>query len=459
MGSRLTSPQIADFSASGPGAKLYAYAAGTSTPKNTYSDAGETTPNANPIEADANGRFGDIYLESGAYKFILKTSADVEIWTRDNVESLDSDVNELKRMGEDLVAVAGTADALTADFSNNVILAANVRIMVKANSANATTTPTLNVDGTGAKTIVREGGGAVVAGDIQSGHYLDLVYNGTQWELLNPYKSKSVSAGVIDVTNAAADLVAAYSAHDPLHISGLVPSQAADADHDITISTGSCRDSSDTENLDLTSAITKQIDAAWAAGNNAGGLFSGTVAADTTYHLFLIRKDSDGSIDAGFDTSITAANIPAGYTSYRRVISIVTDGSANIIGFTAVETDGGGVRVTLIDPILELSTSAPGTSGVLLTMSVPAGVQVVSRVFLYLNDSSSAVVYLSEVSQTDTAPATPHFTAVVSAGATIASTTIDLLTNTSSQIRYRSTVGSGLGGFQIVLHGWTDFRR
>lgn len=73
------------------GGKLYSYAAGTTTPQATYSDQGLTTPNANPIILDAAGR-ATVYLSrTVAYKFILKTSADVTVWTQDNV-SLPSDI-------------------------------------------------------------------------------------------------------------------------------------------------------------------------------------------------------------------------------------------------------------------------------------------------------------------------------------------------------------------------------
>jgi hypothetical protein len=116
------------------------------------------------------------------------------------------------------------------------------------------------------------------------------------------------------------------------YIFGLETEAATDADHDVTISPGKCRSYSDRYNLDLRRPLTKRIDATWAAGTDAGGLFSGTVAASTTYHLFLIRKDSDGSIDAGFDTSDTCANIPTGYTAYRGLRTYEMDASANIHG-------------------------------------------------------------------------------------------------------------------------------
>ena len=67
-------------------AKAYFYETGTTTPKATYSDAGLTSVNANPVVADANGRFGDIYLVAGRYKVVLTTSADVAIDTLDPVD-------------------------------------------------------------------------------------------------------------------------------------------------------------------------------------------------------------------------------------------------------------------------------------------------------------------------------------------------------------------------------------
>lgn len=68
-------------------AKAYFYETGTTTPKTTYSNAGLTSANANPVVADADGRFGDIYLVAGRYKVVLATSADVTIDTLDPVDA------------------------------------------------------------------------------------------------------------------------------------------------------------------------------------------------------------------------------------------------------------------------------------------------------------------------------------------------------------------------------------
>jgi hypothetical protein len=66
------------------GGLLYTYEAGTSDPKVTYTDSSGTTANANPVVLDSAGR-ADIWLESGAYKFVLKDSSDATIKTVDNV--------------------------------------------------------------------------------------------------------------------------------------------------------------------------------------------------------------------------------------------------------------------------------------------------------------------------------------------------------------------------------------
>ena len=70
------------------GAKLNFYSAGTSSPKNTYSDSDLTTANANPVVANASGLFGPIYLGAGGYKVVLTDADDVELWSQDEV-SLD----------------------------------------------------------------------------------------------------------------------------------------------------------------------------------------------------------------------------------------------------------------------------------------------------------------------------------------------------------------------------------
>lgn len=58
-----------------PGAKVYFYASGTSTPLAVYSNTTLTTPRTNPVEADASGVVPPCYLSAAAYR-VLITDAD-----------------------------------------------------------------------------------------------------------------------------------------------------------------------------------------------------------------------------------------------------------------------------------------------------------------------------------------------------------------------------------------------
>jgi hypothetical protein len=88
------------------GCKLYTYAAGTSTPLNTYTDATLGVANANPVVCDAAGRL-TAFLSPTSYKLVLKTSADVTVWSADNVSAIP--------LAEVEMDVSGTAgETLTA---------------------------------------------------------------------------------------------------------------------------------------------------------------------------------------------------------------------------------------------------------------------------------------------------------------------------------------------------------
>jgi hypothetical protein len=72
------------------GGKLYTYAAGTTTPKATYTSSNGLTAHTNPIILDSAGRVpgGEIWLLAASYKFILNTSTDVLIATYDNISGV-----------------------------------------------------------------------------------------------------------------------------------------------------------------------------------------------------------------------------------------------------------------------------------------------------------------------------------------------------------------------------------
>lgn len=232
------------------------------------------------------------------------------------------------------------------------------------------------------------------------------------------------------------------------YISGLIISNGTDTDHDIDIAVGEATDSGADYVMKLTSGFTKQIDFTWAVGTDAGGLFSGSVAATTWYHVFLIRKDSDGSLDAGFDTSVTAANIPAGYTAYRRIGSVLTDGVPAIIAFTQVENE-----FFWSDPPLDVDTTI-GTSSTSHTLSTPSDVVTKARVIALQTNDSTTYVYIRSLNNNDEAPsitAAPLYTSDSGTSGGI----MNLITNTSSQIASRANKAAT--DLKIATLGYMDY--
>lgn len=92
------------------GGKIFTYAAGTTTPQSTYTSANGATPHANPIILDAAGRVpgGEIWLTDGLqYKFLIKTSTDVQIGSYDNIIGINSNFVNYTNSQEIQTATAG----------------------------------------------------------------------------------------------------------------------------------------------------------------------------------------------------------------------------------------------------------------------------------------------------------------------------------------------------------------
>ena len=71
----------------------------------------------------------------------------------------------------------------------------------------------------------------------------------------------------------------------------------SDATNDIDIATAFTAADGDGCPLILTSGLAKRLDAAWAVGTNQGGFDTGSIA-NTTYHLWLIRRADSGVVAA-----------------------------------------------------------------------------------------------------------------------------------------------------------------
>jgi hypothetical protein len=243
------------------------------------------------------------------------------------------------------------------------------------------------------------------------------------------------------------------------YIDGLILSTAG-ASTTYGIAAGVATDSTGVGSMSLASAYTKTT-AAWAVGSGAGSLDTGAIAANTWYHVWLIKRTDTNVVDALVSLSATAPTMPASYTLKRRIGSMKTNGSSQWIKFI----QNGNLFVWDVS-VSEFIAVNPGTAAVLRTLTVPTGVKVLANMSILTAGASMSAdypggVYLTDPSQTDTAASGSIFTVygyAGFAGQMNVTATAQCMTNTSAQIRTRvehSTAGTNVTG---VTHGWVDQR-
>ncbi len=228
----------------------------------------------------------------------------------------------------------------------------------------------------------------------------------------------------------------------------------------ISIAAGVAQDAGQAGAMILSSTLTKDLSAPWAVGNNNGGLCGAcSYSASTWYHVFEIKRTDTNVVDAYFDTSVSAANIPAPYTLFRRIGSVRTDGSKNILQFTQ---DGDYVRWAA--SVLDVNTTNPGTGAITATLTnVPTGVNVMALMNVFYASSTDATpdfLYLSDLAaNNEAASSTGAPLAMLTANSSLSGVSqVTLRTNTSSQIRYRLNVSDANSIVRIATLGWLDPR-
>jgi len=313
--------------------------------------------------------------------------------------------------------------------------------------ANANTgATTVNVNGLGAKDVRRETDAVLAAGDLTTGR-----------DAILRYEQSTDRFHLLDGSRAL-DAVLARG-----YIDGLICSIGTDTDHDIDIAEGAARSDDDTVDLVLAAGLTREIDGAWGTGN--GGFPSGlTLSADTWYHVFLIRNTSTGAIDAGFDTSLTAANLLAdatGYANPRRIGSVLTDGSENLIPFVQA-----GNEFLWDVPVQDVNGVAASNTAALETVSTPLGV-VCGHIGRWLISDTGAAsgdfgCLVTSPLVADTAPSYPGFVTVgIDTGLqNDDSAVLTVPTDTSSQIRHREAGSLPNVAIDVwaLTYGWVDRR-
>jgi hypothetical protein len=142
------------------GGKIYTYAAGTTTPLATYTDYTAGTANTNPIILNSLGQ-ANIWLDTSSYKFSVFTSADVLLYTVDNINApLDAAGLALALSSPTPI---GNTVPNTGAFTTLAATTGNITT-VNATTGNITTVNATTITATGtvtAETLTFEGGGSM----------------------------------------------------------------------------------------------------------------------------------------------------------------------------------------------------------------------------------------------------------------------------------------------------------
>jgi hypothetical protein len=247
----------------------------------------------------------------------------------------------------------------------------------------------------------------------------------------------------------------------PGYIGGVILSNnAVTPTTKLDISAGAASDSTGSKLLVQDTALTKLINNnTWAAGNDAAGVLAGDYTTDFGWwNVFYIEKDSDGSIDVGFEQAATPT-LPSGYTKWGLVGSLLWEDLAtdSIRGFSHVRV-GGISRYMWDSPIRDLNGTA-NLAHSLETLTVPTGRPVIAHTNIY-STSDGKGLYISTPAQDDEAPSTsvaPLATLGEVGGVSDngrGSGPSDFLTDASGRVDTVSTADGNT--LVIVTLGWTD---
>jgi len=253
-----------------------------------------------------------------------------------------------------------------------------------------------------------------------------------------------------NTTKLATTAFVAGSIALPGYLSGLTLSTAGPSST-MTVAPGVASDSTGALLMRLATSMSKTT-SVWTAGSGNGGLDSGAIAANTTYHWFLIGRTDLSAFDVTFSLSPTAPTMQSGYTFKRRIGSWRTNASSQWTLMTQIGDD-----FLLATIVGELNGANPGiTTAFLQTLSaIPIGISVKAMFNLALAGSPGQAISWSPLVAGAVSTCQE---VVVGSSSTIAMfVPAFIYTDTSARVYLRVTVASGLQLF-VQSSGWTDRR-
>ncbi|MEE9598153.1 MAG: hypothetical protein V3V96_15385 [Acidiferrobacterales bacterium] len=249
------------------------------------------------------------------------------------------------------------------------------------------------------------------------------------------------------------------------HIAGLdLITDIGDTEHDVNCAAGEARDVLNAVTMALATETTKQIDDAWAVGDDAGGLDTGSVAADTLYAIWLIHRSDTGVVDILISASFADPTMPTDYDAKRLIGAVCTDSSANLIDFNQ---SGDYFRYT--SEVIQDINDASITSNTFEVAALSVPPSAIAHFYVLATNATStddtSTIRIRTAGSSDVASGR---LGVASLWEGDASTTEDLLhvgfimeclVNTASQIAYNAQETSGTLRVRVFVLGFTMLTR
>jgi hypothetical protein len=307
---------------------------------------------------------------------------------------------------------------------------------------------------TGLLDVTRGGTGAgtftaytpICGGTTSTGPHQSVASIGSSGQVLT-----SNGAGLLPTFQAPAAATFPYGLVQGLTISNDI----TNPNTDISIAAGAAADTGNAAVMVLASAKIKKLSAVWAVGSGVGGLDTGTSAVSTWYHVFLIQRSDTLVVDVLMSLSATAPTMPTNYDRKRWIGAIFNTAAPIIRPFTQVAD-----TFYYTTPALDVNNTTIGTSAVSLTLAVPTNIVTEAIVAGAFNNSAASVfVTLSPLMVTDQAPLSVGSIATfvsVGVGVTMNIGMLRILTNTSGQIRGRTTQAAN-NTLQLATLAWRGF--
>ena len=199
-------------------------------------------------------------------------------------------------------------------------------------------------------------------------------------------KIYDASGNLLNTANWS-NLITSSSYIDKYSIYGLIPSSnSGTPDEKVDVTSGKCIATDFSTILSLSTTTTADLT------NHI------TPTNDTTYHLFLYRNASTGLDIVDFTTSLTPTagtgdaqlpNLDVG--KYRRILSVLTIASGDIIPFKGYGLNGGAIKILYDNLVIELPNLVTVSNS---PISVPQGILCHANLIIFKGENVNGTTHI-----------------------------------------------------------------